>query len=198
MLSTYNQQANLMTTLEIRINKTCIKHFIFTMCPSAISVFLLLLFTGCTFANIDECTYELVESIPEEVILRPSSPKIFDTLISLVLNSKETLDIASLYWTLRCEDIDPGQIASYCLQGETLLRLLVNAVKRNVKVRIAVNYDKDTNKSVDLIMLEKAGAEVRFVDFNKTIGAGVLHTKFMISDNNSVFVGSANMDWRSF
>ena len=41
------------------------------------------------------------------------------------------------------------------------------------------------------------GADVRVVDMKRLLGSGILHTKFIIADNRSFYLGSANMDWRS-
>lgn len=41
-----------------------------------------------------------------------------------------------------------------------------------------------------------AGAAVRAVDMPQLTG-GVLHTKFWLVDGTHLYVGSANMDWRS-
>ena len=35
------------------------------------------------------------------------------------------------------------------------------------------------------------------VDIKRLLGSGILHTKFIIADNRSFYLGSANMDWRS-
>ena len=35
------------------------------------------------------------------------------------------------------------------------------------------------------------------MDFDRLVGGGVLHTKMWIVDRNHIFLGSANMDWRS-
>jgi phosphatidylserine/phosphatidylglycerophosphate/cardiolipin synthase-like enzyme len=40
-------------------------------------------------------------------------------------------------------------------------------------------------------------AEVRSLNFSSLIGSGVLHTKMWIIDQKDVYLGSANMDWRS-
>jgi len=42
----------------------------------------------------------------------------------------------------------------------------------------------------------RAGAVVRTVDMPRLTG-GVLHTKFWLVDSTHLYVGSANMDWRS-
>ena len=42
-----------------------------------------------------------------------------------------------------------------------------------------------------------ANAEVRTLDFDKLMGAGILHTKMWLIDRKHLYVGSANLDWRS-
>ena len=38
---------------------------------------------------------------------------------------------------------------------------------------------------------------VRSLDFERLVGAGILHTKLWLVDNKHFYVGSANFDWRS-
>ena len=45
--------------------------------------------------------------------------------------------------------------------------------------------------------LAQLGAQVKNLDFNKLMGAGVLHTKLWLVDGKHFYVGSANFDWRS-
>jgi phospholipase D3/4 len=40
-------------------------------------------------------------------------------------------------------------------------------------------------------------ADVRSLNFTALMGSGVLHTKMWIVDQKNVYIGSANMDWRS-
>lgn len=40
------------------------------------------------------------------------------------------------------------------------------------------------------------GADIREVNM-KALTSGVLHTKFWIVDGKHIYIGSANMDWRS-
>lgn len=47
-----------------------------------------------------------------------------------------------------------------------------------------------------LFFLCVSGAEVRTVNMRK-LTSGVLHTKFWVIDKKHVYIGSANMDWRS-
>lgn len=40
------------------------------------------------------------------------------------------------------------------------------------------------------------GADIRTVNM-KELTSGVLHTKFWVVDKKHIYIGSANMDWRS-
>ena len=46
-------------------------------------------------------------------------------------------------------------------------------------------------------MVPPGAAIVRNVNFTRLVGAGVLHTKLWIIDRKHIYIGSANMDWRS-
>jgi len=41
------------------------------------------------------------------------------------------------------------------------------------------------------------GAEIRSINFTELLQSGVLHTKLWIVDGRDVYIGSANMDYRS-
>ena len=53
-----------------------------------------------------------------------------------------------------------------------------------------------TNDTDDLEKIK--GIEVRTLDVERLVGAGILHTKLWIVDGQHIYLGSANMDWRSF
>jgi len=71
--------------------------------------------------------------------------------------------------------------------------------KRGIRIRVAKNPPSTSiPNTVDTVELETVGgAEVRSLDFKRLIGGGVLHTKMWVVDRKHVFVGSANMNWRS-
>ena len=51
---------------------------------------------------------------------------------------------------------------------------------------------------IDSAKLAEMGAiELRNLSMRDLIGAGILHTKLWIVDDNHFYIGSANMDWRS-
>jgi len=174
-----------------------------------IEVFFLLVFIVLTnhlpqsesllFPNAEiNCEAKIAETIPIGLTYNSSiiSYSTSDELISLISNAKQSIDIASYYWTLLGTDVMPNPDES-SLKGKMLLNEIVNASKtRSVKIRIAVNEDKDSLNSTDLQLL-KSVADIRQLNFSRLVGAGILHTKFIIVDNKHFYVGSANMDWRS-
>lgn len=153
--------------------------------------------TKCT----DKCNAILAESIPMNLTYpdgSPSHPSIYRNLMTLLGSAKKSLKIASSYWTLRNEDVDDvGTNSSW--QGEDLFREIYRAGKlRGIKVQIAQDKPSKVSSDEDTKILTRAGAaEVRSLDFKRLVGAGILHTKMWLVDDESFYLGSANMDWRS-
>ncbi|NXB57683.1 PLD3 Phospholipase, partial [Struthidea cinerea] len=81
-------------------------------------------------------------------------------------------------------------------QGERILAELLRLPGRGVAVRVAVSAPSAKAPLDDLRALERSGAAVRAVDLPRLTG-GVLHTKFWLVDGAHLYIGSANMDWRS-
>ncbi|XP_055880137.1 5'-3' exonuclease PLD3-like [Biomphalaria glabrata] len=143
----------------------------------------------------DSCKFTLVESIPENLTYPAGSPMLMSTydahlrLLSLV---QESLYFSTFYWTLRGSDVEFHDNSS--VQGENIYKLIYNIVKSGkVDVKIAQN---NTNSDTD--ELASIGAQVRTLDFVKIMNAGVLHTKMWIVDQKHVYIGSSNLDWRSY
>ncbi|KAK3907420.1 5'-3' exonuclease PLD3 [Frankliniella fusca] len=134
------------------------------------------------------CRISLTESIPEGLLYPPNAPKFpstYDVWDNLINISQNSIEIASLYWSLRGSDIYPHPSAH---EGEEIFHKLLNAaVDRNIKLRIAQNSPSRDMPSTDTEELQKKGfAEVRNVNFAKLQGSGVLHTKFWIVDRKHV------------
>ncbi|KFR07092.1 Phospholipase D3, partial [Nipponia nippon] len=139
----------------------------------------------------------LVESIPEGMTFRDGSvlnPSTFSTWMNLLGTVTHSLDIASFYWTMTNEDTRTHEPSA--AQGEQILKELLQLSQRGVAVRIAVSRPSAKSPLNDLQALEQSGAVVRTVDMPRLTG-GVLHTKFWLVDGTHLYVGSANMDWRS-
>ncbi|XP_005111969.1 5'-3' exonuclease PLD3 isoform X2 [Aplysia californica] len=144
---------------------------------------------------MDQCTFTLVESIPENLTYPASAPILLSTYeahLRILRNAKSSIHLSTFYWTLLGNDTDFHDYSSY--KGESIFNS-INAIAKagNVTVMLAQN-----NSNADTDILSKNGAQVRTVDFERLIGAGVLHTKMHLVDGQHMYLGSANMDWRSY
>ncbi|XP_039260412.2 5'-3' exonuclease PLD3-like [Styela clava] len=147
----------------------------------------------------DICKLTLVETIPDNLTFPSGSPTHLDTYASwnsLIDEAVYGIDIGSSYWTLREEDVVPDPSA---WKGEKIFdRLLEVGKDGGISIRIAQNNNSDPNQMNDTTILANEGAAaVRTLDFDKLLGAGILHTKMWMADNMHFYVGSANLDWRS-
>ncbi|NXC03571.1 PLD3 Phospholipase, partial [Orthonyx spaldingii] len=145
----------------------------------------------------DTCRIVLVESIPEGMAFGAGAapnPSTFDTWLELLGTAARSVDIASFYWTLTNEDTRTHEPTA--AQGERVLAELLRLPQRGVAVRVAVSAPSAKAPLADLQALERSGAAVRAVDLPRLTG-GILHTKFWLVDGVHLYVGSANMDWRS-
>ncbi|VFV32434.1 low quality protein: phospholipase [Lynx pardinus] len=102
----------------------------------------------------DSCRLVLVESIPQDLPSAAGSPSaqpLAQAWSQLLDAARESIHVASFYWSLTGPDI-------------------------------GVN--------------DSSSRPVRYVPLRKLTG-GVLHSKFWVVDARHVYLGSANMDWRS-
>lgn len=145
-------------------------------------------------ACTDPCSFVLVESIPEGLSFNSSFsyPSIFWAWQQLMSEARSSLDIASFYWTLT--NADTGTHEPSAAPGEEVLQTLAG-LSPKLTVRIAVNTPQESQPA-DLKLLTSAGAHIRTVNM-KELTSGVLHTKFWVVDKKHIYIGSANMDWRS-
>lgn len=141
----------------------------------------------------DPCSFVLVESIPEGLSFNSSFShlSIFWAWQQLMSEARSSLDIASFYWTLT--NADTGTHEPSAAPGEEVLQTLAG-LSQKLTVRIAVNAQE--SQPADLKLLTRAGAHIRTVNM-KELTSGVLHTKFWVVDKKHIYIGSANMDWRS-
>ncbi|MEP7145513.1 MAG: phospholipase D-like domain-containing protein [bacterium] len=131
--------------------------------------------------------FELVESVPVETIFEESTlPRTYGIWIKMINDAKESIDIETFYFA--------NEI------GEPLADILTaikNAAGRGVRITIIVDssFYSNGDKSVD----EFEG--ITNISIYKlpmgNIAGGVMHAKYFIVDNENLFVGSQNMDWRA-
>ncbi|KAJ3619506.1 hypothetical protein MTP99_005183 [Tenebrio molitor] len=148
---------------------------------------------------INTCSLSLVESIPEGLVYNDTPathPSTFDTWFNLIVSAESTIEIASFYWTLRQSEVYPDPSS---VKGEIIFQALLKAgTDRKIAIKIAQNAPTQDNPNVDTeVLVKRKAAQVRSLNFAKLLGGGVLHTKFWIVDRKHVYLGSANMDWRS-
>ncbi|XP_033953460.1 5'-3' exonuclease PLD3 [Pseudochaenichthys georgianus] len=143
----------------------------------------------------DHCRIVLLESIPEGLTFNSSTPhpSIYQAWLNLMAEARSSVDIASFYWTLTNKDTGTHEPSAN--QGETVLKTLAK-LSGKVSVRIAVNTPQHSQPQDDLRLLNASGANIREVNVKK-LTSGVLHTKFWVVDKKHIYIGSANMDWRS-
>lgn len=143
----------------------------------------------------DPCKIVLVESIPEGLQFNSSSahPSIFQAWMGLMDEARSSVDVASFYWTLTNEDTHTQEETAD--QGEAVLQKLAE-LSGKLSVRIAVNTPQESQPQDDLRLLRDSGADIRKVNMRE-LTSGVLHTKFWVVDKKHIYIGSANMDWRS-
>ncbi|KAK7103131.1 5'-3' exonuclease PLD3-like [Littorina saxatilis] len=147
----------------------------------------------------DNCVFTLVESIPQNLTFAEGQqvhPSTYSGLKSLIESAKESIHIASYYWTLRGSDIAFHDNSS--ADGEDIFRSLLDVGNHNLSLRIVQNAENN-----DTAILSQKGqgsghtVEVRTVNFTRLLDKGILHTKFWLVDGKHFYIGSANLDWRS-
>ncbi|KAM9471057.1 5'-3' exonuclease PLD3 isoform 1-T1 [Clarias gariepinus] len=142
-----------------------------------------------------DCRLTLCESIPEGMLFPSGSAhlqSITQTWTNLLNRANSSVNIAAFYLTLRDSDI--GLTDPSSMQGKVLLDHLNQLQSRGVNLQIAVNAPQANRSDTD--KLKETGAEVREVNLQNLTG-GIVHTKLWIVDKKHMYVGSANMDWRS-
>ncbi|XP_074986622.1 5'-3' exonuclease PLD3-like isoform X2 [Caretta caretta] len=142
-----------------------------------------------------QCSLVLVESIPVGLDYSRSSPRhlpIFQAWMDLLDAANHSVDIAAFYFTLRDSDMQEEEPSSW--QGRQVLEKLRDLPSRGVKLNIAVNSPQKSDWDTE--ELASKGADVKYVDLEHLTG-GIVHTKFWVVDGKHVYIGSANMDWRS-
>lgn len=148
-----------------------------------------------------QCDHQIVQSMPEGLDLNdpPDSGIIatHDSLINMVESAKRTLRVASFYWWLTPPAQFDGRPSS--LPGRMLMDAITRATARGVQLEVVLDKSgrKDMNNPDDVEALKKIG-KVKFLNMTRLLHSGVVHSKFMIADNETLYVGSSNFDWRSY
>ncbi|KAK5971284.1 Phospholipase D [Trichostrongylus colubriformis] len=148
---------------------------------------------ACSRCN-KSCRVEYVESIPTGLNFTegPVNRRTHEAWLELLSSANRTIHIAAFYWNLNSSAYPTAEY------GRQVFSELIDAGSRGVDIRIAQDISKGVSDNNDSKWLADQGlARVRTLNFTKLMGSGVLHTKFIIVDMTHVYIGSANMDWKS-
>jgi len=131
--------------------------------------------------------FEIVESVPVATNYgEPGVPRTQDVWLDMIRSARHSIDIAAFY------------IADK--QGSALSPVLDALIERagaGIRVQLLVDQSFLKTDHEDVDRLRKVpGVEVRVLPVDALTG-GVLHAKYMVVDDESVFVGSQNWDWRA-
>jgi len=83
---------------------------------------------------------------------------------------------------------------------DKVVERLAAAGKRGVKIRFLLEQKgQGLSEKPTLDQLRAIpNLELRFLDFSKLTGNGIIHAKYIVVDGETAFVGSQNFDWRAF
>ncbi|CAJ1052659.1 inactive phospholipase D5 isoform X2 [Xyrichtys novacula] len=184
----------------IKTQQKCIAIFALLCCVAVLSA---LIFSsvdiwgdddGITEENCSsDCRIELVENIPEDHLLlmdgRPRLP-LSAGFHMLLDQAKRSVEVVSPVWSLNPWDLETTP--STAKQGQLLFQRLLSLKSRGVKLKIASSLAN----SAELKTLAAHEAEIRFINMT-ALTRGELHSSFWIVDRRHIYIGSADMDWRS-
>jgi phospholipase D3/4 len=155
----------------------------------------------------------IVETIPPGVSFPPESTRTstVEALCKLIDSAVDSLDLTAMYWSLTTQSKNHVEVhtpgTSYDRSGDRVYRALVEAAERGVQIRIVQSQGFDPPTDTVPVSSESADlsssvgdnhVEVRTVNMEDWYGAGIMHQKLWIADKRSMYIGSANTDWRSF
>ena len=152
----------------------------------------------------------LVESIPkglEDLRGTPGMAYTEDVLVQLTSRAKSTIDLTAMYWALLA---DPGSDekgftpeefdAMGAGAGRALYEALRAAAQRGVHIRIlqSPGFSSQQQGSDALQADFPDPISIHSVEMGKWYGGGgIMHQKVWIFDQHHLYLGSANMDWKS-
>ncbi|KJH51388.1 phospholipase D domain protein [Dictyocaulus viviparus] len=123
---------------------------------------------------------------------RPVNLPTYEAWLELFDSATQSIRIAAFYWDMNSSQYPTAEL------GRQVYARLAEAGQRGVNVQIAQDLSKglSDNKDSEWLSIMRL-AEVRTLNLKKLLGFGVMHSKFIIVDLKHVYIGSANMDWKS-
>ncbi|XP_057539201.1 uncharacterized protein LOC130817486 isoform X5 [Amaranthus tricolor] len=160
----------------------------------------------------EECKAWLVQSIPTDMphlSLVPGVLSTADVFRWLAGNSTKKLDIMAQYWQLVAGSdnslsgdygYSKEEMESFGAEdGSSVYKAIEDAADRNVKLRLLQHSGVYPDFTKEISDLTKGRQNVENVTLllGKWWGSGIVHAKVWISDDQDVYIGSANNDWKS-
>jgi len=162
-------------------------------------------------------TAHLVESIPKGLEdLRGTADVQYteDVLVRLVQAAEHTIDLTAMYWALLADPSSSDEsgftaeelTAMGADRGRALFLALRDAACRGVRIRILEAPGFSKGKDDKPVSQESNRLHAEFPDsveiHSITMGdwyggSGIMHQKIWVFDKRHVYMGSANMDWKS-
>ena len=153
----------------------------------------------------------LVESVPtglEDLRGTPGVKYTEDVLVDLTGRAKLTIDLTAMYWALTPDptsDDERGFTEKQFEQlgansGRVLFQALRDAAERGVKIRILESPGFSGQKQESETLREEFREQVKIHSISMGDwygGSGIMHQKIWIFDSENLYLGSANMDWKS-
>jgi len=152
----------------------------------------------------------LVESIPvglESLRGTPGIEYTEDVLVRLTLAAQSTIDLTAMYWALLPDpkSVDEQGFTDKQFEqmgadhGRALYDALRDAARRGVSIRIlqSPGFSGQKQESDTLRQEFPDRISIHNVDMSKWYGSGIMHQKIWIFDSIHLYLGSANMDWKS-
>lgn len=154
----------------------------------------------------------LVESIPkglEDLRGTPGVRYTENVLVELTRQAQNTIDLTAMYWNLLPDPKSPDESGFTDEQfakmgadtGRALFEALRDAAKRGVHIRILESPGfSPSSKPESATLRDDFPEHVKLfeVDMGRWYGgSGIMHQKLWIFDDRHIYLGSANMDWKS-
>lgn len=152
----------------------------------------------------------LVESIPvglESLRGTPAVQYTVDVLVRLTQAAHSTIDLTAMYWALLPDPQGTDEQGFTDEQfrqmgaesGRALYAALGDAAQRGVSIRIlqSPGFSGQQQESDTLRKQFPEQISIHEIDMGKWYGGGIMHQKIWIFDSAHLYLGSANMDWKS-
>lgn len=148
---------------------------------------LAMLLCSAVLAQSAPPAFQIVESVPVGTIYgQPGVPRTQAVWLDLINHAQKSIDLAAFY-------ISNQPDAAL----QPVLDALIRRAGAGVKVRILLDasFMKESRAAYDLLK-NQPDIDIRILPVDQLTG-GVLHAKYFIVDDRTVFVGSQNWDWRA-